>query len=57
MAIPAMARAPKPAASLAAAPVYWATLGPVEEGLTGLAGAPVPVATAGVEVAVPQVDG
>ena len=44
MAMPARAKAPKPAASLAAAPVNWATGAPVEVGATYL---PVPVAVEG----------
>lgn len=42
MAIPARAKAPMPTTSLAAAPVYLATSGPVVAGSTGL---PVPTAT------------
>jgi len=42
MAIPAMARAPIPATSLLAAPVYLATCGPVDVASTGLPAGPEP---------------
>jgi len=50
MAIPAMARAPIAATSLLAAPVYWATAGPVVVGAVHALLGAVPVAIGADEV-------